>query len=102
MLHDTCDQTRCGGAWKWHRDLVAARTAPEIATRWNLLFTAARRIDLVTTCRALIRPKGNLLVLVKRPPDAAINEMPAATGSHLSARGGVLEMQLGRRVFCRR
>jgi acetate CoA/acetoacetate CoA-transferase beta subunit len=72
----------------------AARGAPKIVARCSLPLTAARRVDLVITDMAAIRPEEDGLVLVERAPGVSIDDILAATGARLSIRGDVPEMQL--------
>jgi len=72
----------------------AARGAPKIVTTCSLPLTAARRVDLVITDMAVIRPGEDGLVLVERAPGVSIDDILAATGARLSIRGDVPEMQL--------
>ncbi len=72
----------------------AARGAPKIVTRCSLPLTAARRVDLVITDLAVIRPEEGGLVLVERAPGVAVEDIVAATGARLSIHGEVPEMQI--------
>jgi acetate CoA/acetoacetate CoA-transferase beta subunit len=72
----------------------AARGAPKIVTRCSLPLTAARRVNLVITDLAVIRPEEDGLVLVERAPGVSVDEILAATGARLSIHGDVPEMQI--------
>jgi acetate CoA/acetoacetate CoA-transferase beta subunit len=72
----------------------AARGTPKIVTRCSLPLTAARRVDLVITDLAVIRPEEDGLVLVERAPGVSVDEILAATGARLSIHGDVPEMQI--------
>ncbi|MDT8853638.1 3-oxoacid CoA-transferase subunit B [Paracoccaceae bacterium Fryx2] len=68
--------------------------APKIVPRCTLPLTALRRVDLVVTDLAVIRPTGAGLVLLERAPGVSVAEVLAATGARLIVPDDVPEMTL--------
>ncbi len=78
--------------------IVAMRHAfkgrSKIVPECTLPLTAARRVSLVVTELAVIRPTEAGLVLLERAPGVTVDEVRAATQASLIAAGDVPEMKL--------
>ena len=72
-----------------------ARGASKIVPECTLPLTAARRVDLVVTDLAVIRPTDDGLHLVERAPGVTVEEIVAATAAPLLVPAEVPEMALG-------
>lgn len=74
--------------------LHSARGASKIVAECSLPITALRRVDLVVTDLAVIRPAEDGLYLIERAPGVAVNDILAATEADLKVTGDVPEMEL--------
>jgi acetate CoA/acetoacetate CoA-transferase beta subunit len=72
----------------------SARGQSKIVPVCDLPLTSLRRVDLVVTDLAVLRPTDEGLVLAERAPGVTIEEVQAATTARLVVRGDVPEMQL--------
>lgn len=73
----------------------AARGASKIVPRCTLPLTAARRVDLIVTDLAVIRPEEDGLHLIERAPGVSVAQVLAATAAALIVPDAVPEMDLG-------
>jgi acetate CoA/acetoacetate CoA-transferase beta subunit len=71
-----------------------ARGASKIVPECTLPLTAARRVNLIVTDLAVIRPADDGLHLVERAPGVAVDAVVAATAAPLIVPGDVPEMRL--------
>lgn len=74
--------------------LHSARGASKIVAECSLPITALRRVDLVVTDLAVIRPAEDGLYLIERAPGVAVNDILAVTEADLKVTGDVPEMEL--------
>jgi acetate CoA/acetoacetate CoA-transferase beta subunit len=72
----------------------AARGTSKIVPLCTLPLTAARRVDLVVTDLAVIRPAEDGLHLIERAPGVTVAEIVAATAAALHVPADVPEMDL--------
>jgi len=72
----------------------AARGASKIVPLCKLPLTATRRVDLIVTDLAVIRPEEDGLHLIERAPGVSIAEVLAATTAPLHVGDNVPEMEL--------
>lgn len=72
----------------------AARGQSKIVPRCTLPLTAERRVDLVVTDLAVIRPEADGLHLVERAPGVSVDQVRAATAAALRVPDHVPEMDL--------
>ncbi|MFL5255413.1 MAG: 3-oxoacid CoA-transferase subunit B [Rhodopila sp.] len=70
----------------------AARGEPKIVEELTLPPTSVRRVSLVVTDLAVIRPTVDGLELLERAPGVSVDEIVAATGAKLLIAGDVPEM----------
>lgn len=73
----------------------AARGESKIVPRCTLPLTARRRVDLVVTDLAVIKPTAEGLLLRERAPGVGVDEVLASTLARLIVPGTVPEMDLG-------
>jgi acetate CoA/acetoacetate CoA-transferase beta subunit len=71
-----------------------ARGASKIVPECTLPLTAARRVNLIVTDLAVIRPEDDGLHLVERAPGVTADEVVAATAAALIVPADVPEMRL--------
>ncbi|MBV7393786.1 3-oxoacid CoA-transferase subunit B [Mameliella sediminis] len=71
-----------------------AKGAPKIVRECTLPLTAARRVDLIVTELAVIKPREDGLHLLERGPGVTLDEILAATEATLLHDGVVPEMAL--------
>lgn len=71
-----------------------ARGASKIVPECTLPLTAARRVNLIVTDLAVIRPEDDGLHLVERAPGVTVDEVVAATAAALIVPADVPEMRL--------
>lgn len=71
-----------------------ARGASKIVPECTLPLTAARRVNLIVTDLAVIRPGDDGLHLVERAPGVTVDEVVAATAAALIVPADVPEMRL--------
>ncbi|MEM9168939.1 MAG: 3-oxoacid CoA-transferase subunit B [Pseudomonadota bacterium] len=71
-----------------------AKGASKIKKTCALPLTALRRVDLVVTEMAVIKPTDDGLVLLERGPETSLDEIRAATEADLIVAGEVPEMAL--------
>ena len=69
---------------------------PKIVPECSLPLTAERRVDLIVTELAVIRPEEDGLHLIETAPGVTLAEVRAATAAHLIVSGAVPEMDLSR------
>ncbi len=67
---------------------------PKIVPECSLPLTAERRVDLIVTEMAVIRPEDDGLHLIETAPGVTVAEVRAATAADLIVRGDVPEMDL--------
>ncbi len=72
----------------------AAKGASKIVPRCTLPLTSLRRVDLVITDLAVIKPSPHGLVLRERAPGVSVDDIVSATNAPLIIEGEVAEMQL--------
>lgn len=72
----------------------AAKGQSKIVPRCTLPLTSVRRVDLVVTDLAVLRPTAEGLVLAERAPGVSVDEVMAATEAPLLVPGEVPEMEL--------
>ena len=73
--------------------LHTAKGRPKIVRECALPITAARRVDLIVTELAVIRPEAAGLRLLERAPGVAVSEIRAATEAPLLVPDDVPEMK---------
>ncbi|NKI98841.1 3-oxoacid CoA-transferase subunit B [Novosphingobium sp. SG707] len=71
-----------------------AKGAPKIVPKCTLPLTADRRVDLIITDMAVIRPTDAGLVLEERAPGVTVDQIVEATAATLIIKGVVPEMDL--------
>jgi acetate CoA/acetoacetate CoA-transferase beta subunit len=71
-----------------------AKGAPKIVERCTLPLTATRRVTLIVTEMAVIKPTEAGLVLKERGPGCTVDDIVKATGAKLIIEGDVPEMKL--------
>ncbi len=71
-----------------------AKGGPKIVSRCSLPLTATRRVSLIVTERAVIRPTDRGLVLKERGPGVTVREIADASGASLIVEGDPPEMTL--------
>ncbi|ALI55625.1 3-oxoacid CoA-transferase subunit B [Celeribacter marinus] len=71
---------------------------PKILPECTLPLTSQRRIDLIVTEMAVIKPEDDGLHLIERAPNVSVEEIVAATAARLIYNGDVLEMAVSDRV----
>jgi acetate CoA/acetoacetate CoA-transferase beta subunit len=71
-----------------------ARGQSKIVPECTLPLTAARRVNLIVTDLAVIRPEADGLHLVERAPGVTVADVVAATASPLIVPADVPEMRL--------
>jgi len=71
-----------------------AKGAHKIVERCTLPLTATRRVSLIVTEMAVIKPTEKGLVLKERGPGVSIDDIVKATGAKLIIEGDVPEMKL--------
>ncbi len=74
----------------------SARGASKIVPRCTLPLTAARRVDLIVTDLAVIRPGDDGLTLIERAPGVSTEAVVAATAARLTVPDDVPEMVFDR------
>lgn len=74
--------------------LHSAKGEPKILPECTLPLTAERRVDLIVTEMAVIRPTESGLELRERGPGVSIEQILAATAAHLIIEGDIPEMEL--------
>lgn len=72
----------------------AAKGQSKIVPRCTLPLTALRRVDLVVTDLAVLRPEADGLHLAERAPGVSVDEILAATEARLVVPAEVPEMRL--------
>lgn len=72
-----------------------AKGEPKIVPECTLPLTALRRVSLVVTEMAVIRPEEGGLRLLERGPGVSVEDIRAATSARLVIEGDVPEMPLG-------
>ncbi|MFG1297137.1 3-oxoacid CoA-transferase subunit B [Xanthobacter variabilis] len=72
----------------------AAKGDPKIVPECTLPLTAARRVTLVVTEMAVIKPTDDGLVLLERGPGVSVEQILAATSAKLIIPDDVPEMEL--------
>jgi acetate CoA/acetoacetate CoA-transferase beta subunit len=72
----------------------AAKGESKIVPRCTLPLTATRRVDLVVTDLAVLRPGAEGLTLAERAPGVSVEEVLAATAARLIVPAEVPEMTL--------
>jgi len=72
----------------------AAKGQSKIVPHCTLPLTAQRRVDLIVTDLAVIKPTAEGLVLLERAPGISLETIRAATDAALIVRDDVPEMQL--------
>jgi acetate CoA/acetoacetate CoA-transferase beta subunit len=72
----------------------AAKGESKIVPRCTLPLTATRRVDLVVTDLAVLRPGAEGLTLAERAPGVSVEEVLAATAARLIVPADVPEMTL--------
>jgi acetate CoA/acetoacetate CoA-transferase beta subunit len=71
-----------------------AKGAHKIVERCTLPLTATRRVTLIVTEMAVIKPTEQGLVLIERGPGCTVDDIVRATGAKLIIEGDVPEMKL--------
>jgi acetate CoA/acetoacetate CoA-transferase beta subunit len=71
-----------------------AKGAHKIVERCTLPLTATRRVSLIVTEMAVIKPTEAGLVLKERGPGCSVGDIVKATGAKLIVEGDVPEMQI--------
>jgi 3-oxoacid CoA-transferase B subunit len=71
-----------------------AKGAPKIVPKCTLPLTADRRVDLIITDMAVIKPTDAGLVLLERAPGVTVEQIVEATAAKLIIEGDVPEMDL--------
>ncbi len=71
-----------------------AKGAQKIVERCTLPLTAVRRVSLIVTEMAVIKPTERGLVLLERGPGVSLDAIVKATGAKLIIEGDVPEMRL--------
>lgn len=66
----------------------------KIIERCTLPLTSVRRVDLIVTELAVIRPGDDGLRLIERGPGVSVEQIRAATGARLIVEGDIPEMSL--------
>jgi len=74
----------------------SARGASKIVPRCTLPLTAVRRVDLIVTDLAVIRPGADGLTLIERAPGVGTEAVIAATAARLAVPDDVPEMDFAR------
>ncbi|HRK38333.1 MAG TPA: 3-oxoacid CoA-transferase subunit B [Burkholderiaceae bacterium] len=72
----------------------AAKGESKILSRCTLPLTSARRVDLIVTDLAVLKPTDEGLVLQERAPGVSVDDVLAATQAKLIVPADVPEMQL--------
>ena len=72
----------------------AAKGESKILSRCTLPLTSARRVDLIVTDLAVLKPTDDGLVLQERAPGVSVEDVLAATQAKLIVPADVPEMQL--------
>lgn len=72
----------------------AAKGESKILSRCTLPLTSARRVDLIVTDMAVLKPTDEGLVLQERAPGVSVEDVLAATQAKLIVPADVPEMQL--------
>ena len=72
----------------------AAKGESKILSRCTLPLTSARRVDLIVTDLAVLKPTDEGLVLQERAPGVSLEDVLAATQAKLIVPANVPEMQL--------
>lgn len=72
----------------------AAKGESKILSRCTLPLTSARRVDLIVTDLAVLKPTDEGLVLQERAPGVSVEDVLAATQAKLIVPADVPEMQL--------
>lgn len=72
----------------------AAKGESKILSRCTLPLTSARRVDLIVTDLAVLKPTDEGLVLQERAPGVSVEDVLAATQAKLIVPANVPEMQL--------
>lgn len=73
----------------------AAKGESKILPRCTLPLTSARRVDLIVTDLAVLKPTDDGLVLQERAPGVSVEDVLAATAAKLIVPADVPEMQVG-------
>ncbi|AJE44781.1 3-oxoacid CoA-transferase subunit B [Celeribacter indicus] len=71
-----------------------AKGVPKIVRECSLPLTSQRRVDLIVTEMAVIRPEKDGLHLLERAPNVSVESIVAATEATLFVPGDVPEMRL--------
>ncbi|MTH77027.1 3-oxoacid CoA-transferase subunit B [Paracoccus aestuariivivens] len=74
--------------------LHTAKGEPKILPECTLPLTAERRVDLIVTELAVIRPTDAGLELLERGPEVSVEQILAATAARLIVKDDIPEMQL--------
>ncbi|WP_439150866.1 CoA-transferase, partial [Sulfitobacter sp.] len=70
---------------------------PKILPECTLPLTSQRRIDLIVTEMAVIKPEDDGLHLIERAPNVSVEDIVAATAAKLIYNGDVPEMAVSDR-----
>ena len=73
----------------------AAKGESKILPRCTLPLTSTRRVDLIVTDLAVLKPTDDGLVLQERAPGVSVEDVLAATAAKLIVPADVPEMQVG-------